>query len=168
VSPARHTQLGELTLLAPRRNRGRRSDIGAAAVEFALVALLLFALIFGIIAFGFALFNQQGAVQAAREAARKASVGVSDTGSCQTALRYGRQAVGAAKSSFLDMTLTTPNGNAYRQTVHVDVHYKLDLSLIGWLPGVPNTMTIHQDADASIEVGHSTFTGGCSIGPPSW
>ena len=152
----------------PRRDRGRRQDDGAAAVEFALVALLLFALIFGIIAFGFALFNQQGAVQAAREAARKASVGVSDDASCKSALRYGLQAVGAAKSSFLNMTLTTANGNAYRQSLKVDVEYKVDLSLIGWLPAIPNTMDLHQVAEASIEVGHSTFTGGCSIGPPSW
>jgi Flp pilus assembly protein TadG len=155
-------------LLAPRSNRGRRSDTGAAAVEFALVALILFALIFGIISFGFALFNQQGAVQAAREAARKASVGVSDDNSCKTALRYGRQAVGAAKSSFLGMTLTTPDGNKYRRTVRVDVRYKVDLSLVGWLPAVPNSLIVHQAANASIEVGHDTFILGCSLGPPSW
>jgi Flp pilus assembly protein TadG len=137
-------------------------------VEFALVSLLLFALIFGIISFGFALFNQQGAVQAAREAARKASVGVGDDSTCQDDLRYGRQAVGAAKSSFLNMTLTTPDGNAYRNTVRVDVEYKVDLSLIGWLPGISDTLDLHQTADASIEVGHSTYTAGCTIGPPSW
>src|SRR4051794_17981957 len=115
--------------------RGRRSDTGAAAVEFALVAFILFALIFGIISFGFALFNQQGAVQAAREAARKASVGVADTNSCKDDLRYGRQAVGTAKSSFDRMTLSFPDstGNQYRSRVRVDVHYQLDLSLIGWL-----------------------------------
>ena len=151
----------------PRSSRGRRPDEGAAAVEFALVSLILFALIFGIIAFGFALYNQQGAVQAAREAARKASVGVDNT-NCQAALRYGRQAVGAAKSTFQTMTLTTPDGNAYRKTVQVDVKYKLDLSLIGWLPGVSNNLVVHQTAKASIEVGHSAFTTGCAIGPPSW
>ena len=168
MSPARNTHLGGSTLLVARSSRRRRSDTGAAAVEFALVALILFALIFGIISFGFALFNQQGAVQAAREAARKASVGVSDNSSCKDALRYGRQAVGAAKSSFLGMTLTTPDGNGYRKTVRVDVRYKLDLSLVGWLPAVPNSLTVHQAANASIEVGHSTFTAGCTLGPPAW
>jgi len=83
-------------VLDPRCTRGRRQDDGAAAVEFALVALILFALVFGIIAFGIALFNQQGAVQAAREAARKASVGIANATDCQAALTAGRDAVGSA------------------------------------------------------------------------
>jgi Flp pilus assembly protein TadG len=154
-------------VLDPRRGRGRRPDEGAAAVEFSLVALILFALIFGVIAFGFALFNQQGAVQAAREAARKAAVGVTSA-NCANDLRFGRQAAGAAKSSFTQMTLTTPDGNTYRKTVKVTVDYQLDLSLIGWLPGIPNQMDISQTADASIETTNSSFTTGCSIADPTW
>src|SRR5206468_7415832 len=125
VQPAPYSTGGQVH--EPRSSRGRRRDDGAAAVEFALVALILFALIFGIVSFGFALFNQQGAVQAAREAARKASVGVSDTASCQTALRFGRAAVGAAKSSFQKMTLSFPDatGDQYRSRVRVDVQYNL-------------------------------------------
>ena len=62
-------------VLDPRSRRGRRQDDGAAAVEFALVSILLFLLLFGIIEFGIGFFTQQGAAAAAREAARRAAVG---------------------------------------------------------------------------------------------
>ena len=48
---------------------------GAAAVEFALIAPLLFMLIFGIIQFGLAWSQKEIFVQAAREGARYAAVG---------------------------------------------------------------------------------------------
>ena len=145
-------------MLDPRSTRGRRQDDGAAAVEFALVALVLFALIFGIIAFGIALFNQQGAVQAAREAARKASVGIANATDCQDALTAGRDAVGSAKSSFTSMDITIAD-NSYQKPLLVNVNYKLDLSLIGWLPGIPEQLSLRQTAHAAIEVGHSGVTG---------
>jgi Flp pilus assembly protein TadG len=142
----------------PRVGRGRRQEDGAAAVEFALVALLLFALIFGIIAFGIALFNQQGAVQAAREAARRASVGIASATDCQNALTAGRDAVGSAKSSFTSMDMVIAE-NTYQKPLIVNVHYKLDLSEIGWLPGIPSTLSLTQSAHAAIEVGHTGVTG---------
>jgi Flp pilus assembly protein TadG len=43
-------------------------------VEFAIVSLLLFMLVFGIIDFGFAFFSWNTAANAAREGARKAAV----------------------------------------------------------------------------------------------
>ena len=49
-------------------------DDGAAAVEFALIAPLLFMLIFGIIQFGIAWSQKEVFVQAAREGARFAAV----------------------------------------------------------------------------------------------
>jgi hypothetical protein len=57
--------------------RGRRSlasESGAAAVEFALVAVLLFMLVFGIIEFGFAFHAWDATSNAAREGARVAAV----------------------------------------------------------------------------------------------
>src|SRR3954451_1819482 len=149
----------------PRKNRGWRQDAGAAAVEFALVALILFALIFGIIAFGIALFNQQGAVQAAREAARKASLGIATEADCQAALKAGRDAVGSAESSFSGMDITIAD-NSYQKPLLVNVRYKLDFSAIGWLPGIPNRLNLTQTAHAAIEVGHSGVTGTiCSWSP---
>jgi len=58
---------------APRQLR--RSDDGASAVEFALISIPLFLLLFGIVAVGLALFAQITAQQVAREAARVAAVG---------------------------------------------------------------------------------------------
>lgn len=53
----------------------RRNDGGASAVEFALVSLILFTLLFGIIQYGFYLWAKQAGSHAAREAARQAAVG---------------------------------------------------------------------------------------------
>lgn len=50
-----------------------RSDSGAAAIEFAIVAPLLFVLLFGIIEFGAILYNQSVITNASREGARYAA-----------------------------------------------------------------------------------------------
>jgi Flp pilus assembly protein TadG len=52
-----------------------RKEEGAAAVEFALVAGLLFMLLFGMIEYGFAFFEMQTLRGATREGARVAAVG---------------------------------------------------------------------------------------------
>jgi Flp pilus assembly protein TadG len=53
----------------------RRKDGGAAAVEFALVTPILFALLLGIIQFGWYFFVANSTSSAAREAARRVVVG---------------------------------------------------------------------------------------------
>ena len=55
-----------------------RPDLGAAAVEFAIVASLLMSLLFGIMQFGFTFFEYNEVVTAAREGARSASIGKTD------------------------------------------------------------------------------------------
>lgn len=55
----------------PRRGRG---DDGAALVEFVLVSLLLFTLLFGIISFGLVLSFRQDVTRAAAEGARGGAV----------------------------------------------------------------------------------------------
>ena len=55
----------------PRRGRG---DRGAALVEFSLIAVLLFALVFGIISFGLLLSFKQDLTRAAAEGARAGAV----------------------------------------------------------------------------------------------
>jgi Flp pilus assembly protein TadG len=61
-----------------RLSGGTRPDLGAAAVEFALVVTLLCALLFGIMQFGFTFFEYNEVVAAAREGARSASIGKTD------------------------------------------------------------------------------------------
>jgi Flp pilus assembly protein TadG len=58
------------------RRRVNTGETGAAAVEFALVLPLLFVLLFGIIEFGFGLFQLQAAQASVREAARGVALGV--------------------------------------------------------------------------------------------
>ena len=60
------------------RRRENTGETGAAAVEFALVLPLLFVLLFGIIEFGFGLFQLQAAQATVREAARGVALGVDD------------------------------------------------------------------------------------------
>jgi Flp pilus assembly protein TadG len=57
---------------------GARPDLGAAAVEFALVVTLLSALLCGIMQFGYTFFEYGQVVAAAREGARSASLGKTD------------------------------------------------------------------------------------------
>lgn len=61
------------------RHGPRSSDQGAAAVEFGLIALLLFTLLFGIIQFGLWFWSWQAAGSAAREASRVAAVSPCDS-----------------------------------------------------------------------------------------
>ena len=57
------------------RLHAKRRDTGAAAVEFALVSVLLFTLLFGILQYGLYFWSLQTGSAAAKEAARRASVG---------------------------------------------------------------------------------------------
>jgi Flp pilus assembly protein TadG len=72
------------------RRLGRvRGDRGAQAVEFALVSVPLLTILYGLIAFGFAINQEITATQLAREAARSAAICAGASGatseSCQTA-----------------------------------------------------------------------------------
>lgn len=58
--------------------RHRRGDDGAAAVEFALVSVLLFTVLFGILQYGYYFYQLSSANAASREAARLAATGVAD------------------------------------------------------------------------------------------
>lgn len=74
----------------------RKSERAAAAVEFALVAPVLIALLLGIIEFGFLIYLNSAAAGAAREGARAAAV------SGQVA-----DAVTVAESAYTDTTSRT-------------------------------------------------------------
>jgi Flp pilus assembly protein TadG len=80
-----------------RKLKGQR---GAAAVEFALIAPLLFMLIFGITEFGVAWSQREVYIQAAREGARYAAVGCED-GSCASG-----EVADRVDDAALDYTLT--------------------------------------------------------------
>lgn len=56
--------------------RNPQGDEGAAAVEFALVSVLLLTIVFGIVQYGYYFFQSTAAEHAAREGAREAAVGI--------------------------------------------------------------------------------------------
>lgn len=70
----------------------RRDDSGAAAVEFAIIATLLFLLLFGILQYGLYFWAYQSGAHAAREGARRSAVGPH----CTTLQAYVEDRVGGA------------------------------------------------------------------------
>jgi hypothetical protein len=126
-----------------------RRDDGAAAVEFALVSTLLFMLLFGIIAFGIALFDQQSAVQSAREAARQAAVGA--FADCTAFDKYVQDDAAPTALHLTGQSLKADSGQDPGDPLVVQLDYTVDLSIVAWLPGIPDTLTLTQTATTRLE-----------------
>lgn len=113
----------------------RPREDGAAAVEFALVSMLLFTLLFGIVGFGFVLFAQQSALHAAREGARLAAVGVN--GTCDAfqdeVARRGSGADVDTDQVGLVYGDLAPSGLGAGDEVTVTVPYAVNLGFLGFL-----------------------------------
>ena len=107
-----------------QHNRGLRGQRGSAIVEFTLVALMFFALVFGLVEFGRALFAYSTIASAAREGVRYATVHGSESKHPATAddiSAYVRtKAVGLHNVVVAVMWLPT---NAPGSTVRVQVRY---------------------------------------------
>ncbi len=141
---------------ATRRPAG---DAGAAAVEFALVSILLLLLLFGVISFGIALFRQQAASHAAREGARLASVGIGTGRPITTCTAFSDEVKSrgeGANIATVTLGVTEASGNAtlgVGDLVTVSVTHTIDMSLVGSLiPGIPQTITLTQSGKARVEV----------------
>lgn len=128
--------------------RARRTDRGAAAVEFALVLPILAALVFGIINFGYVLTIRQAASQAADEGARAAAVAQSDPSTkgmdaIQSALGEQNLACTSGGCS----VKTSPCTNDSTATCAVAVVSVNAAPLIpGFGFGLPNTLTYSASA----------------------
>jgi Flp pilus assembly protein TadG len=138
----------------PRRGRGRRADEnGAVAVEFALIAMLLFTLLFGILQFGLWFWCWQTGAHAAREAARFAAVEPCDdtgiAGKASAALD-GAPVTGAAPT----IDVTTPADVRVGDEITVHVHFTtVDL---GFFPGFDGI--VDKSATSRVE---NVPAGGC-------
>jgi hypothetical protein len=116
------------------RSSGREGERGATLVEFAIVSLLLFTLLFGIVEFGFAFNNAQAVRQGVREGARQGSVlsfgannscgltGLSGSPSqdvqrlmCLTKSQIGLGNDTRVKVMFTDANVTTQQSTAFTQ-----------------------------------------------------
>jgi Flp pilus assembly pilin Flp len=141
----------------------RRDQEGAAAVEFALLLPLLVLLLFGMIEFGFAFNSRIQATNAAREAARRAVVGIDNWGDLGGGLPFWqvvRQESGVG--SITNCVLSTdPAVPVIGGTLTVSFDYPLNLR-IPFMPNPPSWQTGTASASMQIEqLSASGGPGGC-------
>ena len=132
-----------------RGSMARRDQEGAAAVEFALLLPLLVLLLFGMIEFGFAFNSRIQATNAAREAARRAVVGIDNWGDLGGGVPFWqvvRQDAGL--SSISNCVLDTDDVLGGTLTVSFD--YPLNLR-IPFMPNPPSWQTGRASASMRIE-----------------
>jgi Flp pilus assembly protein TadG len=101
----------------------RGDEAGAAAVEFALVSVLLFTVFFGIIQYGYFFLQSSGAEHAAWAGARAASVGIDD---CADWEKLVTDSGGSADVQSATSTAADVRGKAITVTV---IWTPLDLGL---------------------------------------
>ncbi|MFN0016646.1 MAG: TadE/TadG family type IV pilus assembly protein [Pirellulaceae bacterium] len=111
----------------------RRKRLGAAAVEFALVAPLFFLLVFGMIEFGRMVMVQQVITNASREGARKAVLdGASSSNVKSSVVTYMSNGGVTITTSNVTISPTDPTTAAAGDPVTVTV--SLPFSQVSWLP----------------------------------
>jgi hypothetical protein len=132
-----------------------RGEGGAAAVEFAILLPLLVMLLFGILQLGLAFEDRIQAINAAREAARVAAVGVDDWGdvggSGKPLWQLVREASGIDGISACALSVSEPRVGG---TLTVTFDYPVDLAVpflpapAGWRTGTARaSMRIEQLSD---------------------
>jgi Flp pilus assembly protein TadG len=123
------------------RRKARPADKtrrGATVVEFALVAPVMFLLIFGVIEFGRLMMVQQAMTNAAREACREASLATTinsaDVDSVARNVMLGVMA-DAANTSKVRVTMTPASMASVASGTPVNVYLEANFSDVSWVPG---------------------------------
>ena len=145
----------------------RRSESGAAAVEFAIVAIPFFLLLYGLIVFGMALAVKQSVTNAAAEGARSA-VGITNaTTAKSTALATvtGRLDWLGSNFSSSDVTVsfyntttsscgssTPPSGQTWKICVEINLPYK-DREIVPAPPIISGITPEHLRSTAIVQIG---------------
>lgn len=110
-----------------------RKRLGAAAVEFALVAPLFFLLVFGMVEFGRMVMIQQVITNASREGARMAVLdGASASSVKSSVVTY--MANGGVTISTSDVTINPSDPTTAAAGNPVTVTVSLPFSQVSWLP----------------------------------
>ncbi len=133
-----------------RSRRGRASERGATLVEFAVIAPLLFLIIFGLIEVSWAFSQQVEIRHGARETARLAAT---DYGDLPTLVGEGCRRMDATADG-AQVTVTS-SGDAIGETVRVTVEAPMQ-TLTGMFDAVFSGLTVSSSAEMRIEK------------PPSW
>jgi Flp pilus assembly protein TadG len=134
----------------------RRSQDGAAAVEFALLAPILILLVVGLLQYGMYFWAAQGGSNAAREAARRAAVG--DLVSCTDFRSYVADRIdslGDDTTATVSRTYVNGPGNTAAAVEVGDVvtvtvtfnSFDLNLPIVPF----PDNGRVSQQADARVE-----------------
>ena len=137
----------------------RTGDDGAAAVEFALISGVLFALMFGIMQYGFYFFQATAAEHGMREGARLAAVGRLDCDelAAEVADRSGSAGIEASSVSLRTVDTNPPDGYSRGDTLVVSGEWSP--ARIGLVP-VPSRRT--ESVTTSVELlGEDGHTGTC-------
>ena len=149
------------------RLRARRRESGAAAVEFALVVVLLLALLFGVIQYGMYFYSAQTGSSAAREAARRVTVGDCPAQSDLNQFVLNRLGGAASATPTVTRVYTKNNGTTTSAPAEAEVGgtVKLTVSFASHnfhFPFVPflSDATIVREVDARME--DITPSGSCT------
>lgn len=137
------------------RTRRSSSERGAAVVEMALVSLLLFVLIFGIISYAFLMSFRQSMTQAAAEGARAAALAPAGTGTARGNAALGQALGGFDQACGADgltcAIVVAPCGTAQCATVTLGFDYENN----PLLPSIPLVSSILPDrlgAESVVEI----------------
>lgn len=129
------------------KRRLLRGEQGASTVEFAIIAVVLFAILFGIIEFGILMFDKHILTNASREGARAGIVmkvpRVSDATIIATVEKYAKShMVSFGSSSTLITTVTPPVGsrNAFGTELVVNATYPYKFMYLSGLGLGPITL----------------------------
>jgi hypothetical protein len=143
-----------------RRRTGAAPDEGAAAVEFALVSVLLFTILFGILQYGMLFFQMQAASSTARQMARFASVGITSCSAFRTASLAVASENEVPSLGFVPKAVFDVGGGTAARPEWVDVSIKFSPTDFG-VPFVPFPGDLTRTARARVEnVGG--VTGACT------
>ena len=112
-------------------NRFTRRRRGAAVVELAVVAPLLFAIVFGLVEFGRAIMVEQALVSAAREACRVAVLAGTTR---QDVVDRATASLGAAGISSFNITMNPDPPSGASEGTPVTVTVAVPFNNVTWLP----------------------------------
>jgi Flp pilus assembly protein TadG len=141
--------------------RGRRRQSGATAVEFALIVLPLFLMLFGIIQYGFYFWSMQAGSAAVRDAARQAAVGQL---TCEDLLTYVTDRLDPARDPAAGVAVQrtfTPTTPTIGENVTIKVEFNSFEIAPGLIP-IPDKAVIVQSADSRVE-NVTAASGDCDV-----
>lgn len=142
-----------------RGRTGAAPDEGAAAVEFALVSVLLFTILFGILQYGMLFFQLQGASSTARQAARLASVGVNNCGTFKSSVQAVADSNEVPVAGLVTTATFVVGGGTAARPEWVDVSVRFSPTDFG-VPFVPFPGDLTRTARARVE-SLGSVTGAC-------